>query len=613
MVAAIFMVFTAICTSAITDPYVIIDKYIAAIGGWDKLEAQKSIHAAGKIVLEGTGLDGTIETWQQEPDKSRQEFDIKVLKQVSGDNGQFAWRVDQNGKLQIMRDEASLKERRLGILISKREQLKRGAKEFTVAYDRIDTADGKTCYVIKTTNTINSFVTYDYYDTTNFLPIKNVTIKPDGEAHVINEDFRPVEGVLTPFVIKTLELPTEQRATITLSSVEINQPLDSMLFEPPSEQKKDYRFPAGITKVEVPFKFIELHLYVPLTINGKTKLWVLDSGAGSSVIEKEFAEELGLPQQGKLVGQGATNTAEFSFSVLPPFDLNGIAFDSQKVAVFPLNELMRKTSETEIGGILGYDFLSRLVTKVDYAHETLTFFEPDSFVYNGDGVVLDAPLTKDNMLQLSITVDDKYSGLWDLDLGASGMDFFYAYAEANGFLNRKGIEKMGFGAGGGAETKSVQFKSVTLAGFTKKDPIIDISLTKGKGAFANTELTGNAGNTLFRHFTLYLDYKREKVIVEKGADFDKVFPRDNSGLQILSGTDGQLEVIMVADGTPGAKAGIKKGDKVISIDGKTVKEIGGLLAVRDKLRGPVGTKYKIELARDNKPEIVSLTLKDLYD
>jgi hypothetical protein len=595
------------------DPFVILEKNIAAIGGWEKINAQQSSHTKGTLVIEGSGLEGTLEIWGQLPGKSRQEIDLKVIKQSSGDNGKIAWRVDPNGKLQIANDSATLKERQLGLLMSTREHMKKGTKEFTVTYDRLDTADGITCHVIKTTNTINSFVFFDFYDTSTYRQIKNITIKPNGESHSLSKDYRNVEGVLFPFLIKSVELPVNQATTVTITSIEINIPIDPQLFEPPSEQKKDYRFPAGKTVVEVPCKFIELHIYIPLTINGKTKLWILDSGAGSSVIEKEFADELGLKQEGKITGQGATNTAEFSFVTLPSFELNGLAFDSQKVVALAINESMRKILGMEIGGILGYDFLSRLVTKVDFANQMLTFYEPDSFNYKGNGVILNAPLEKDNMFHIQISIDSQYSGNWALDLGASGMDFNFPYAEEHGLLNHPGVANMGFGAGGGQANTTAQFKTISFAGFTLPKPQVSIPSGKSAGAFGEKEKTGNAGNTLFRHFNLYLDYKNEKVIVEKGADFDKVFPTDHSGLKLMFNNNNQLEVLISPENTPSAKAGIHKGDIVTGFDGKSIEAIGGILAIREMLRAPVGTKYKIDLLRDGKPLTVTMTLKDLYE
>ena len=332
-----------------------------------------------------------------------------------------------------------------------------------------------------------------------------------------------------------------------------------------------------------------------------------------TVVETDFAKELGLEVKGQLTGQGTTHTVDVAFTTLPAFELNGLTFDSQKVAAIGINELFRKTMGLEIGGILGYDFLSRLVTKVDYANELLTFYDPESFTYSGAGVVLDAPLAKNNMFQIQIAVDSQYRGSWDLDLGASGLDFLYPYSESHGLLGHPGVERMSFGAGGGQVTTMAKFGEISMAGFVVPNLLVGIPTAKGKGAFSRTEMTGNAGNDLFRHFNLYLDYSREKVIVEQGKDFDRVFPTDRSGLQLMIGDDNQPTVLMAAPGTPAATAGFQKDDKVTAINGKSLDELGGIVKVREMLKGPIGSTLSFDLVRDGKPMTIPITLKDLFE
>ncbi len=44
-----------------------------------------------------------------------------------------------------------------------------------------------------------------------------------------------------------------------------------------------------------------------------------------------------------------------------------------------------------LAGMLGREFLSKLVTEVDYQHGTLKFFDPETFAYDGGGIRL--PIT----------------------------------------------------------------------------------------------------------------------------------------------------------------------------------------------------------------------------
>ena len=112
------------------------------------------------------------------------------------------------------------------------------------------------------------------------------------------------------------------------------------------------------------------------------------------------------------------------------------------------------------------------------------------------------------------------------------------------------IQRMGMGAGGTFETKFARFKTIEIAGFTVNDPIISYPLEEGVGAFRAADITGNLGNTLFRHFVMYFDYKDQKMIIEKGDNFAHEFPVDKSGLQMIVTDDDNIAVFFVAPGTP---------------------------------------------------------------
>jgi len=195
--ASTLLLCASIAQAQMTDPYEILNKYYDALGGLEKLKANRTSHVTGNIDIVGTGLKGTFEEWDESPIRQRQNVDLGIFKQQSGDNGKFQWTVDQNGKVQIVQDETRLKERTVDSLMGEFAQLDPNSKIFTVAYEGIDTADGKNCYEVQITNSLNKRVIRQYFDTTDFLMIKQVTIMPSGdEQHTIFSDYRPVDGVL---------------------------------------------------------------------------------------------------------------------------------------------------------------------------------------------------------------------------------------------------------------------------------------------------------------------------------------------------------------------------------------------------------------------------------
>ncbi|UCD94357.1 MAG: clan AA aspartic protease, partial [Candidatus Zixiibacteriota bacterium] len=176
------------------------------------------------------------------------------------------------------------------------------------------------------------------------------------------DDYREIEGMLVPFWTKEVDHQVGQVQETKLTLYSSNPEIDPALFEPPEEGAKDYQFVEGDCAENIPFEYIGNHLYIPVVIRGKERLWALDTGAPVTVLNKAFAEELGLELEGDIKGSGAVGTVHASFTTLPPFSVKCIRFEEQTAAVVDMNELIKRLG-IDMVGILGFDFLSRFVTK----------------------------------------------------------------------------------------------------------------------------------------------------------------------------------------------------------------------------------------------------------
>jgi hypothetical protein len=592
----------------LTDPYEVLHRHFEAVGGLDRLRAEEATYFRANLAIQG--LSGTIEHWQAKPGRSRTEIDLGILKQTQAHSGDVAWSVDPNGKLQFDRDENSAKRHRLQVLMEGFEHVDPSSDVFTLTFDGVEEVDGVDCYVVRTTNTINDDVMIDYYDVDSFLEVESSNNTGQTTQITHYSDYREVDGILRSFRQEIDTLPISQKSTIEIVEYVANPELDDAVFEPPAEDVRDFTFPEGATQVVVPFEFIESHLFLDVVVDCHEGLWVLDTGASMTVIDSAFADELGLERSGSVTGAGAGNAVEVSFATLPPYSVGDIDFGSQKVGVIEIADLFRRTSDLDIVGILGYDFLSRFVTRVDYANETLTVCDPATFEYDGDGVVIDAPLAG-NIFTVPVTVDGEYDGRWSLDLGAGGSAFHYPYAREHGLLDRASVGVIGFGAGGPITKRLQRYETMELAGFTVDDAWLTVPDSEVVGAFGNTELTGNLGNTLFRHFVLTLDYERQQVIVEPGDDFGRDFPSAKAGLGLWRPEGADIEVLYVSEGTPADQAGFQEGDVVVSVNGIAVERLAGLRALHELTREEAGTEYVFGILRDGEPKELRLTLREL--
>lgn len=593
---------------ALSDPYQILGKHYEAMGGLAKIKAEHTRYF--EATLSVYGLVGTVKEWEQTPIQKRQEVDLKVFKQTSGDNGDFSWVVDQNGKLQIQKDETTLKKRQVDRVFAAYDHMNHESKNFVLTLEGTEKVGTGDCYVVKIANTINKDYRLLYISTSNFYLEKMTLVDPTQEIHTLYSDYRQVAGIMIPFRQDSEILPIGQKQTIELAKYESNIEIDPALFQPPKEDVQDFQFVNGESAEDIPFQYLAEHVFLEVTVNCDKRLWCLDTGAGASVIDPAYASTLGLQSAGTLKASGAGQTIDASFVTLPPYSIQGIQFNEQQIASIDISGLFKKAG-MDVVGILGYDFLSRFVTRVDYANRKISFYNPATFEYKGGGKVLDAPL-KNNIFTLPMSVDGKYSGTWSLDLGAGGTSFFYAYAEQNQLLERKGVEALAGGAGGYFKTVASKHGAVDIAGFGLSDQIISVPVEKGIGAFGMSEDTGNIGNDLLRHFVLYLDYKHQRLIFEKGSDFGRDFPRGKSGLGLIVADTGNIEVFYISPGTPAETAGFKQGDVVKSINGIPVERFAGLVAMAELFKENAGTKYKMEVSREGKAHSITLKLRDLF-
>lgn len=594
----------------LTDPHEILGRYFEASGGLDLLKAERTQHFEGTISL--GGMQGPIKVWVEKPDRDRMELQMGPINMTQGDNGEVRWTIDTNGKLQVTTklDEAALKRDDVERRMAEYEYADPQSDVFSVALEGAEEVEGTVCYVLKITNSINMDHHTYYISVDEFRLQKSVAIQGDNSADTYYGDYRDVDGLMVAFYSKQVHHMTGQTHEIQISRYESNPTIDPVIFDPPEQGDKDYEFTAGNAAENIPFEFVENHLFIPVSVAGEERLWVIDTGAGMSVIDQAFADEMGLEIEGNLKGRGAGGTVDIGIATLPPFDLKGISFGEQKVAVIEMAELIRRIG-IETPGILGFDFLSRFVTKIDFANELISFYDPESFEYKGPGSLLDAHI-EDGVFKTHATLDGELSGTWLFDIGASGVHLDSPYAAREGYSEKKGVLRMGHGASHEFQIKSVRSESIEFGGFTLDGPLLGFAPGETDTTVSADRL-GILGNSVFRHFIVHVDYVNEQVILEKGDKFNQPWPEDHSGLNVAWTPDHeQIEVLYVSPGTPAEEAGFEKGDILKMFNGVAIEPKTGVLDVRDLLRQEPGTTHEVVIERAGKEKELSITLADLY-
>jgi hypothetical protein len=547
--------------SASLDPYAILFNYYEAIGGLKRLQAIKSGYSEGTILYDG--LQGQVRSWYERPLRYRSEEDYGIIAHVEGDDGFQTWFQDTNGQVLVYRDQDTLKRRMVRALLEDYEHLKRNSPWFSLKFQGVRPVNGRECLVVEMTNSINSDVTWYFFDAETSLLVTTIERQPDMEVQTVFSDYRWSHGIYTPFRTESHIRPRDKRIVVELSRNEFNIDYEPTHFSVPQGLKDSVFEQANMAK-DIPFELVEDSICLPVTIAGDTRPWIVDSGASGTVIDADYARSLGLEPQTGIRGFGFGEHFDLAFVRTQGYGIKGVQVGPQ--TILAVKGLQERFDEPKIAGILGYDFLSRFVVKIDYARQLISFYEPLNFSYEGDGVILNAPL-KYNTFSLPVVLNGEYEGMFSLDTGAASASIYYKFAKKYGLLHKRGIKRAASGLNGAFVRKEVRFATVQIGGLSIPNAMLAVHLEPGKGMDASGELAGNLGNSILRHFVVYLDYARQRVILEKGPWFYRRFKADQTGVTVGIDAEGMPMVSYVDETSPGFRAGLRTGDRFVAING----------------------------------------------
>jgi len=358
--------------------------------------------------------------------------------------------------------------------------------------------------------------------------------------------------------------------------------------------------------VTVPFEERGGHLYVTGSVNDKPARFIIDTGAGGNVFTPAAAARFGFAAGASVTVNGAGAVEAYQATVRH-LEAGGAVVENEIAIVTPL------PSELECDGLLGYGFLSRFVTTLDYENKRITWtragkwkpsVRPDA----------DLKLFLDKNLPHVDGAVDGIKGRFELDAGNQGALILYKpFVDKNGLRTRYSprIETItGRGVGGYLYGDLVRVPSLTLGELTLNGVVAELSRQE-TGAFFEKKIAGNIGADILRRFTVTLDYGGKRVYLTKNRGFNAPFNGNRSGL----GADyenGRFFIVAVVPGGPGDEAGVKVGDTIIAIGDTPINKITPSEA-RERMRGPAGTVVELRLRTGDTGPVrtVKLTLRDL--
>lgn len=335
------------------------------------------------------------------------------------------------------------------------------------------------------------------------------------------------------------------------------------------------------------------HIVFKAKLNGSEPIgFLLDTGADENVINAPDLAKFGLKTYGKTIATGGGGSAEYDYAAGATFTIPGAELHNQHVSVIDQTGLERALG-VPLGGLLGYDFISRFVIEIDYQKNLLTLHDPKTWSYSGNGYVV--PVTFDNGIPFTdgvISVGGKtIPAYFAIDFGAQETmtltspfvkaNDLVKLAQTNAYVNRPaGLENQFF-----SQTNvRGHIDKLELGKLVEHSIPVNMSVNT-HGAYASTNFSGTIGQGIYRRYHVFLDYARNRVIFEPTAETESPFPeRKTYGLSLLaSGADlHTFTVTAVREGSQAEKDGFKKSDVISALNGKPAAQFT-LRELRDEL------------------------------
>jgi hypothetical protein len=586
-----------------------LDRWRQALGGQERLRQVEVVYT--RMAIEMGGLTGTVEEWNTAQGQHRQSLDLGgVYRALTVFDGERGWVLDQNGKV---RDLAGieLEEEVTSAYLGSFSHLVPGRRPGRAELVSADEAHAVLRLVPEGGRPVTC-----YLDQRTGLPVRQEQPAAERTRTVYLDDWREVEGIPWPFHARQTTGDTRYDTVLRVEEVRFNGPLEAGTFARPAEAAPDFHFAAGRSALGIPLELTSNHIYVQLRVNDCPPLWfLLDSGAGASVIDAAQAQALGLELQGKLEGRGAgEGSTDVAFVTGATFRLPGVEVSDQTIAAIALAPLLPFEGRPA-HGILGYDFISRFVVEVDYAARQIHLYDPAAYTYTGPGerlpIILEGNVPFVRGLLVAPDREPVAAKLL-IDTGARmALDLSRPFVEAHQLEPARTIvAPFGMGVGGETRQRVGRMAGLQLAGTTLRDVVTGFSQDV-KGAGADPDSAGLIGGDVWRRFKLVLDYAHQCIYLEANAHAAEPFEYDMSGLFLRAegAAFDQFKVHRVVADSPAAEAGLREGDSIVALDGRPAA--GFSLEQVRQLFKEEGREVHLDVQREGEALPVGLKLRRL--
>ena len=336
-------------------------------------------------------------------------------------------------------------------------------------------------------------------------------------------------------------------------------------------------------------------LLVPVTIQGKTYPFVLDTGCSATIVDISLIEGNPIDKMDLSEPDGKVAKTLDVYKA-PPMQIGKIAW--QSAAPVPGEDMshMREVSGHKFYGLLGMDFLRDYAVQINFDRgKVLLLRSPAPPIGHSSPIIF---LNND----LPWVVGDIFGWgpeLFNIDTGCS-MGFGCLKKELFRALARKGLIR------GLSKSKSYDMVGINrvFGGSIEKFSLDDKPQLRLMDLYESRFGYSLLGLQFWRRYNITLDFPRQTMYLQRSRCFREERLFDLSGIRYMP-KNGSVIVEDISEGSPASQAGLRPGDVLLKIAGKD--PAGARFMELAKILGKDGDKVAIVFRRgDSRTEVVLL-------
>jgi hypothetical protein len=333
-------------------------------------------------------------------------------------------------------------------------------------------------------------------------------------------------------------------------------------------------------------------LLLPVTWNGKTFQFLLDTGASGALYDSSLP--LGAAKRKKKV-DSAGGPIELQFFDAPDAKVGNLTLRTAEEVVGFDQGKVREITGHEIYGVVGMDFLEKHVVEIDCDEGEVRFLQA---VGRNAGTPFGLEF-RDGCPHVDVSVQNLGNTRFLVDTGFISSDSGTLTPELLTKLQKKGAVRIvgqsyAETLAGTKISRIAQGKKLSLGEFAIADPVI------GEGPH------NMVGMGLLSRFKVTFDFPNKVMYLRKGKRFNTPDLWDISGLHLLRRKEETI-VHSVDKGSAAENRGIKAGDKITKVGDRNAGVLS-LFDLRQLCRQP-DTTLNLIIEREGQPFTAYVELK----